>query len=711
MRSFFLIYIVAQISIASMTGQQVYFVNQNAIGGLQNGTNWTDAFTDLQSAIVLAQYGDEIWVAYGTYLPSSTTDRSLSFEMKNGVKLLGGFNGTEIAAQQRNFEANPTRLSGNIGDTASVLDNSYHVLYGKGLDQNTSLDGFIVSDGYSLTSSPVTTTRGAGLIILGSADVNNSRPLIANCVFEKNLAGGVGGALYIGSKDPDAPLSAPNFLMNPVIRNCVFDQNQAKNFGGAIFKYGPAVGDSFILEHCNFIKNYVYSWDGGGIYFAYSLGSKIVMRDCLFEENTAWGGAGGGFYIAPYEPWYATSILLDHCVFRKNLAPEGGGFSWDGRLAPQELVTFNLTIQNCLFEENIAKNEEGGAFFVTQASNGKVNALIKNSKIIRNKVNSYFASAIYSYDEAELNVVVENCSFIGNENKSDPAAYCAGFDAGGHKVNTRINNCLFAYNGAAIFAGGNEEAQVFTQVTNCTFFRNGKQPFGKWWFPSYSQPGSPYYNKMHFYNCSIWEPGVVHDLFDNNNPDFTNALMFYLDYCSFHPLQAAGIPNFDVILGDSIFIGEYPAFTDTLNGDFSLSTCSPIRDKGDNLAAINAGLTNDLDGNPRIRYGRVDIGAYETQDSCFTISSMEPPKTSFAAVLSPNPVSSGSLLDVQAFGFENAKIEWIVRDAYGRSVSNGNALLFEKQHFSLASSEAPGIYFLELRSGKQSVWLKFIVQP
>lgn len=228
----------------ALFSQTTIYVNQNVQGGQQNGATWAYAFSDLQSAISLAKYGDEIWVASGTYLPTSTTDRSLSFEMKNGVKMLGGFNGTEVSANQRDIKANPTRLSGNISDTASNTDNSYHVLRGKGLDDNSVLDGIIISDGYSLTGPtfPYSASKGAGLYILGGAAIINSKPVIANCLFEKNLAGGTGGAMYISSEDPD-------------------------------------------------------------------------------------GGSGGGFYIAPYSQWYTTSILLDNCVFRKNTAPEGGGFS------------------------------------------------------------------------------------------------------------------------------------------------------------------------------------------------------------------------------------------------------------------------------------------------------------------------------------------------------------------------------------------------
>ncbi|HEX5840091.1 MAG TPA: hypothetical protein VFY26_19800, partial [Anaerolineales bacterium] len=69
--------------------------------GANDGTSWTNGFTDLQLALAAASSGDEIWVATGVYKPTSGTDRSVSFVLKNGVAVYGGFAGTEILRDQR----------------------------------------------------------------------------------------------------------------------------------------------------------------------------------------------------------------------------------------------------------------------------------------------------------------------------------------------------------------------------------------------------------------------------------------------------------------------------------------------------------------------------------------------------------------------------------------------------------------------------------
>ena len=103
--------------------ENVIFVNY-AAHGQKNGTSWADAFTDLQSALNIAQSENEVWVAAGTYWPTNRTDaadpRSATFSLNNGVKLYGGFSGNEGSLQERKWMANPTILSGDIDHNDDV---------------------------------------------------------------------------------------------------------------------------------------------------------------------------------------------------------------------------------------------------------------------------------------------------------------------------------------------------------------------------------------------------------------------------------------------------------------------------------------------------------------------------------------------------------------------------------------------------------------
>jgi hypothetical protein len=214
---------------------------------------------------------------------------------------------------------------------------------------------------------------------------------------------------------------------------------------------------------------------------------------------------------------------------------------------------------------------------------------------------------------------------------------------------------------------------------------------------------------MNFLNCAIWEPEVDSYLFYNNDPTNINSFWFYLDYCTFHPLIPATIPNYQDVLGDSIFIGEYPDFVDTLANDFRLKTCSPAMNRGLNQGVLDANLMTDLDGHARIRFSQVDIGAYETQDSCFTIKSMEPTYAIQSALIAPNPAAPGTLLHIQLFDEGPMLRTWNILDAYGRVITSGNSFLSTENLLFLEAPQASGLYFVEIHGEKMRRYMKLIV--
>ncbi|MPR36206.1 hypothetical protein [Salmonirosea aquatica] len=124
-----------------------------------NGLSWVTARKYLQTALDDAVSGDQIWVAQGTYKPTtSTTDRLASFIMKEGVKIYGGFTSGQTSLSQRNSNpaTNGTVLSGDINNDNDKVGNSYHVIFNdqNGLTAAAVLDGFTVTGGNADISSP-----------------------------------------------------------------------------------------------------------------------------------------------------------------------------------------------------------------------------------------------------------------------------------------------------------------------------------------------------------------------------------------------------------------------------------------------------------------------------------------------------------------------------------------------------------------------------
>src|SRR5690606_7714723 len=113
-------------------GQAVIHVDADAAPG-GDGASWATAFHDLQDALAIAQAGDEVWIAEGLYKPTEGSDRTATFTLMSGVALYGGFDGTETQREERDWEANVTVLSGDVGVPGDSTDNAYHVVTASGV--------------------------------------------------------------------------------------------------------------------------------------------------------------------------------------------------------------------------------------------------------------------------------------------------------------------------------------------------------------------------------------------------------------------------------------------------------------------------------------------------------------------------------------------------------------------------------------------------
>ncbi|HYE95721.1 MAG TPA: hypothetical protein VD962_05895, partial [Rubricoccaceae bacterium] len=86
--------VVFWLAASAASAQTVWYVDADAAPG-GNGTSWAQAFRDLQQGLSAAQSGHEVWVAEGVYKPTAGTDRSIAFVLRPGVRVFGGFAGTE----------------------------------------------------------------------------------------------------------------------------------------------------------------------------------------------------------------------------------------------------------------------------------------------------------------------------------------------------------------------------------------------------------------------------------------------------------------------------------------------------------------------------------------------------------------------------------------------------------------------------------------
>ena len=269
-----------------LNAQALIYVNANATGA-NNGRSWSDAYTDLQSALSDASSGVEIRVAAGTYKPTktpdgSTEDRHKAFYFNKKILLKGSYNPVTNA---QDF-TNPSILSGDFngddaitgsGSTLSITKNSenaYHVLITANLSATTRIEGFLITGGFA---------NGAGSISYsgksffhnsaGGMYNHDSSPSIVNTVFSGNVAAAGGGGM---SNDN----SSPNIV------NTVFSKNSSDTGGGIynLFKSSPSIVNTVFSG--NFAAD-----TGGGIFNRFS-SPNIV--NTVFIGNAA--DTGGGLY-------------------------------------------------------------------------------------------------------------------------------------------------------------------------------------------------------------------------------------------------------------------------------------------------------------------------------------------------------------------------------------------------------------------------------
>jgi hypothetical protein len=288
-----------------------WFVTQNG-AGTKHGGSWSNAMGEsefVQTLQLVQPAGTEFWIAKGTYRPTADpNNRDATFVLKNGVALYGGFAGNETQRKERDWNANPTYLSGEIQNDGSILNNSLHVVFAEiGTDGTAVLDGFVITGG-NADGGALQDTHGGGMINFGDTR-------IANCTFLGNRARLGGGLFNQGSAS--------------VVTGCTFLQNTAREDGGGMYN----TAGNLSIAGCTFYGNIAYSLGGG----MKNQGSNPVVESSTFRENMAFFGGGG----MSNEECGAVAV---NCTFYNNRAGVigGGMHSRDG--SPR--------LTNCTFYKN-----------------------------------------------------------------------------------------------------------------------------------------------------------------------------------------------------------------------------------------------------------------------------------------------------------------------------------------------------------------------
>ncbi|MDB0040503.1 T9SS type A sorting domain-containing protein [Polaribacter sp.] len=202
------------------TQAQIY-VDVAATTGANDGSSWSDAYTDLQPALDAAAENAEIRVAAGTYYPTEIPDetpvdsnnkREKAFHFNKDLVLKGSYN---PETDTQNF-TNRSILSGDIDDDDDVItgsgstliiekntDNAYHVLITADLTAAAQIEGFMITGGNANGFGSISYI-GKTFFKNSSGGMYNysSSPSIVNSTFSENSAPTGGGIRNSNSSAP-----------------------------------------------------------------------------------------------------------------------------------------------------------------------------------------------------------------------------------------------------------------------------------------------------------------------------------------------------------------------------------------------------------------------------------------------------------------------------------------------------------------------------
>jgi hypothetical protein len=644
-RLLFLALLMVAVGAGELSAQTVIYVNRAKPPPGGDGSSWGNAFKNLVLALDAATQLSgpvEIWVAKSTYFPDQATgDITRSFVLSADLQLLGGFAGTEMAANERDPDLNKTILTGDLGrnDPNQLADNSIHVLRAQNLSAPAVVDGFTIQGGNA--SVPGVDDLGGGAVLTEGCEL-----VLRRCVFRRNWAGwpfpefgDMGGAIYVNE----------NGIVN--IEDCSFQDNSAYA-GGAIA---------------------VLSGDGV---------PELHIVDSSFEGGRCGTGAAAAILFS------RGLLSVEGTLFRDNRALDGA--------AIRATLAQKVIIRDCEFSENGISGRVAGVELDRCDNSGLSPARIEGSRFFDNSSGPAFGGA---FSATSTIVYMTDCEFRRNFNfrvspvtgNLEGAGTVAIYGGSG----SRFTNCLLADN----FAGNRAGVALFnadSEFVNCTVVNNHSADEAP---PAAGIDGGN--SQLVLRNLILWGnrhstgendalPGVADEV-----AQFSSGGTVSIRYCDVEGWTGAN--------ADGNFAAD-PFFVAAAAEDYHLLGDSPAVDAGDN-SSLPVEILSDLDGQPRIMDGlsnggmRIDLGSYERTGDIVAVD----PGFQRANVSMRIESADGLLRIIFALP-RGAEVELSVFDLRGRRIRSlaggslpaGEHAVKWNRRDGAGHSVASGVYFVRL---------------
>ena len=375
----FLLSVVLIASLSLAFGETRY-VDANSCRPKSPYTKSKFAARTIQEAVDVAQDGDLILVANGTYRTGGRTAGNFEF----GGQVMGATMLTNRVVIKKSLIVrsingpSKTIISGKTDSSINFGSASIRCVY---LGSNATLSGFTITNGNTMSNSSFTSDITGGGVFCEST--NSS---VSNCVFVGNSSYYYGGGSYSGQITDCVFLNGNSQLgggaASSVLTGCYFSNNLARYGGGAVAF--ATVSDSCLVSNRA-------EYDGGGAF-------NSTLTNCLISNNVSYYSGGG-----------AVGGVLTRCLITGNFSDSGGGAA-------------GSRLDNCVISNNVAKVFGGGlsggyanqCLIVSNraySAGGSYSATLFNSVVVGNKASNIdggtssgqaWNSIIY-YNDAPLN--------------------------------------------------------------------------------------------------------------------------------------------------------------------------------------------------------------------------------------------------------------------------------------------------------------------
>jgi parallel beta-helix repeat protein len=656
------------------------YVDVNCTNPIPPYADWTSGAQTIQDAVDAANDGDLVLVTNGVY---QTGGRVVYGALTNRVAVtraltLQSINGPNVTIIRGNNQVNfPSVNVRCVYLTNGAILSGFTLTNGGTLIFSSAPE----VDGAGVWCES-TTALVSNCVITGSAAFGNGGGAysgsLANCTLTGNSArigGGAAAASLTNCLLLANSAQSAGGAQNCVALGCMITSNTAQFSGGGISgsgatnctiagNYAPYAGGAIaaFMDHCTIVANVADRANGGAGYYS-QLWNCLVSGNSVTATNGQGGGLGGPITSAidcliisnsaPYQGGGAYSANLTNCVLAWNVCSNSGAGAFSGILEGCTLSnnyaygygggSSGSTLSHCTIQANIALGGGGG-----------VDSGILISSFV---VSNYAGSAAGGLGVSSAT----DCSIIGNRG-TDGAGVWGG----------NITNCLLAYNRAERVYYPRGGAAKYATLDHCTIATN---------FASEGAgvEGGYVYNSVLIGNIGSWGGGAAYSTLDHcaiganvgypagaggcslagclvtNNigagtlgcwgnsctvagneygaegGTFINSIVFgnsdenwefdgfyglHFTNCCTDPIPTNYITTFSSMSAAETFTND-PRFVNPAAGDYHLQSSSPCINSGKNSDVT---ANTDVDGNPRVKGGTVDIGAYEFQSPASKIS-------------------------------------------------------------------------------------------